>query len=391
MARGVRLLACAALLVVAHAAAASPVSRALDHLAARQQSGTGAVGPAGAGQAADTAWACMAVAAAREAPANWRPGAVTLAGAVEALPASALGDLQRLALARRAAGVADAALGERVAAQQAGDGAFPGGASATAWGVLALRAAGRGADDPAVTSAVAALVAKRGADGGWAATGAGASDVVTTATVIQALSAARVRPRKPVIVAARSRLLALRDPNGGFGGSVPTAWAVLAIRSLGERPQSPPWSTGGGPLRALDRLQGSDGGVRAATGRGTSLFATSLAVLAWSGRTLPVAPGGRSTVDRAPAITRRTPATGDMVRAVLSMGYRDEPGGTGIDPAGVRIWLNGIDATARARITPFTLQVPASRLPAGPLAVTVRVRDLAGNTRTVRWSVIGPG
>lgn len=380
----------AALLAIAHGAAASPLTRGLDHLAARQQAATGAVGPTGAGQAADTAWAAIAVASGREAPAHWRSGSATLADAVEGLPASGLGDLQRLALARRACGVVDVDLADRIAAQQGDDGSFPGGASATAWGVLALRAAGRSAADPAVASAVAALVARRGADGGWAATDALESDVVTTATVLQALAAARMRATEPVIVAARARLLALRDPRGGFGGSVPTAWAVLAIRALGERPQAAPWAAGGGPLAILTDLQGADGGVRVAPGKGESLFATSLAVLAWSGRTLPVAPGARPTMDRVPTITRRTPSSGDTVRGVLSVHYRDELGGTGIDPGGVRLWLNGINWTSRARITPYTLQVRASRLPAGALGVKVRVRDLAGNTRVMEWSVTGP-
>ncbi len=372
-------------------AAASPLEKALDHLSARQDAVTGAIGPAGAGQAADTAWAAMAVAGARENPLRWRGRGLSLGDAVAALPGDAIGDLVRLAVARRAVGSLDPTMADRVAAQRSADGGFPGGAVPTAWGVMAFVATGVSADDARVVGAIAALRALQLPDGGWGAAGAAQSDVVSTATAIQALRAAGVPARDPALFAARSRVLALRDPTGTFArAAVPTAWAVLAIRALGERPGRAPWSTGGSPLVALADLQMPDGGVRISARQPSSVFATALAALAWGGHTLPVAPGGVQTPARGPRIVARTPANGDVVRGTLSVRYLDEPGGTGIDPRGSTISVNGVDMTKRARVTPHTLQIRASRLPGGSLAVHVRVRDLAGHSMTADWLVQGP-
>lgn len=377
---------------LAGGAVASPLERALDYLSARQDPSTGAVGPE-AGRAADTAWTAIAAAGAAEAPVAWTRGTATLASAVGALPMDATGDLLRLAVARRAAGLVDADLAARVGAQQSADGSFPGGPIATAWGILALRAVGRSAGDPALTAAVAALAAQRLPDGGWAATaGAGASDAVATATAIQALRAARMPVGDPVLVGARARLLALRDPDGTFARApVPTAWAIMAIRSLGERPGAGPWGKGGSPVAALQRFQQDDGGVRATPASGASLFSTAVAALAFSRGLLPVAPGTARTPDRAPRVVRRSPASGDVVRGVLSVRYVDERGGTGIDPSRTTVTVNGVDITRRARITPFTLQVRQSALPAGTLAVSVLVRDRAGHATRSEWSVVGSG
>ena len=374
------------------AASGSPLERALDYLSARQDPTTGAVGPE-AGRAADTAWTAMAVAGAAESPAGWTRGTATLASAVGALPMDATGDLLRLAVARRAAGLVDADLAARVAAQQSADGGFPGGPIATSWGILALRAVGRAPGDPALTAAVGALAAQRALDGGWAtAAGAPASDAVATATAIQALRAARMPVADPVLVGARARLPALRDADGAFARApVPTAWAILAIRALGERPGRGPWARGGSPVAALQRFQQDDGGVRATPSSGASVFATAVAALAWSRGLLPVAPGTARTPDRAPRVVRRTPATGDVVRGVLSVRYVDERGGTGIDPARTTVSVNGADITRSARITPFTLQLRQAVLPAGTLAVSVVVRDRAGHATRSEWTVVGSG
>lgn len=388
----VSAVACCSI-VLAAPAAASPLERALDYLSARQDPSTGAIGPE-PGQAADTAWSAMAVAGAGEAPGAWaRSGTVTLASAVTSLPTDAVGDLLRVAVARRAAGTVDDALAQRVAAQQSADGSFGGAAGTTAWGLLALRAVGRAPDDPAVGAAVRALVALRAPDGGWTSSpGVAHSDAVATASGIQALRAARVPVTDPVLVGARARLLALRDPTGGFARSaVPTAWAVMAIRSLGERPGRGAWARGGSPLAALEGMQDADGGVRPTPGRRPSVFATAVTALALSRGLLPVAPGASPTPDRAPRVVRRTPATGDAVRGVLSVRYVDERGGTGVDPSRTRITVNGTDITGRARVTPFTLQVRDSALPIGNLAVSVTVRDRAGHATTSGWSVTRTG
>lgn len=382
-------LAIAGVAMCSPPAPAAPLGKALDYLSARQDPATGAVGPE-VGRAADTAWAAIAVAGARENPAAWGMGAATLAAAVTALPLDATGDLLRLAVARRAAGSVDESLAARVAAQQSSDGAFTGGATATAWGLLALRAVGRAPDDPSVGAAVRALAAQRLPDGGWSAVpGATVSDAVGTATAIQGLRAARVAVFDPLVIGARARLLALRDPDGGFArAAIPTAWAVIAIRSLGERPGRGVWASGGSPFAALAALQDPDGGVRPTPGTRPSVFATAMAALAWSPAVLPAGPGSLAAPSRAPRVVRRTPASGDSVRGVLSLRYLDERGGTGVDPRRTTISVNGADITRRARITPFTLQVRQSALPKGILDVSVRVRDRAGHVTVAQWNVV---
>ena len=97
------------------------------------------------------------------------------------------------------------------------------------------------------------------------------------------------------------------------------------------------------------------------------------------------------TPARAPRVVRRTPATGDAVTGILSVRYADERGGTGIDPRRTTVTVNGRDLSRRARITPFTLQLRPSALPAGVLDVVVRIRDRAGHATASRWSVVNSG
>jgi hypothetical protein len=144
-------------------------------------------------------------------------------------------------------------------------------------------------------------------------------------------------------------------------------------------------------MAALQRFQQDDGGVRATPASGASVFATAVAALAFSRGLLPVSPGTARTPDRAPRVVRRSPASGDVVRGVLSVRYVDERGGTGIDPSRTTITVNGADITRMARITPFTLQVRQSALPAGTLSVSVLVRDRAGHATRSEWSVVGSG
>lgn len=373
-------------------ASASPMEKALDYLNARQDPLTGMMGPLGDGQAADTAWVALAVAAANEQAIDWHGAGLTLNDAVGSLSGSTIGDLLRLSLARKAAGSRDPDMADSVTAQRSADGTFPGGAPITAWGVLAYVAAAAPVGDARVVSAVANLRALQLPDGGWGIAGAAQSDAATTSTAIQALRATGVPRTDPALAAARARLLSLRDRNGTFGrAAVPTAWAVMGIRALGERPDRGAWAAGGNPVSALVDLQQPDGGVRASARQAPSLFSTATAVLAWAGRPLPVGPGRLIAAGRGPRIVARTPADGDTVRGVLSIRYVDEPGGTGIDPAATSITVNGVDLTRRARITPYTLQIRSSLLPRGTLSVRARVRDRAGHSTTADWSVIGGG
>ncbi len=162
---------------------------------------------------------------------------------------------------------------------------------ATGWdqalSMLGLVAAGRAV--PA--AAVRATLAARGA-GGWGLTLArtgGHDSVDATALVIEALVAAGVRRDDPGLRAGAAWMLAQRNRAGGYasaGGGAPTeanstAAAIRALRALGR---TPPAST----RAALRALQERDGGLRfTAAAAGSRLIATTDAVIAFAGRTLP--------------------------------------------------------------------------------------------------------
>jgi hypothetical protein len=114
--------------------------------------------------------------------------------------------------------------------------------------------------------------------------------VDTTALTIEALRAAGVPAGDAGLRSAAAWMLAQRDRAGGlaaFGGgrateANPTAEAIRALRALGR---TPPASM----RAALRGLQDRDGGVRfTGATAGSRMIATTDAVIAFAGRTLPV-------------------------------------------------------------------------------------------------------
>lgn len=93
--------------------------------------------------------------------------------------------------------------------------------------------------------------------------------------------------------------------------------------------------------------------------------------------------------DRAPQVTELTPGNGDRIsdrgerRMRISARLSDE--GTGVDPASVRMRLNGRDVTGDARVTSEEVIYRADLDP-GRYTAEVTVRDQAGNTTTKAWS-----
>ena len=82
-----------------------------------------------------------------------------------------------------------------------------------------------------------------------------------------------------------------------------------------------------------------------------------------------------------PAVAITAPADGSLLatgRPAIAAAYSD--GGTGIDPASVRLTLDGADRTAEALVTPSASSwTPAAALGEGFHTVAVDVRDRAGN------------
>jgi hypothetical protein len=59
----------------------------------------------------------------------------------------------------------------------------------------------------------------------------------------------------------------------------------------------------------------------------------------------------------------------------------------GVNPSSVVLWINGRDVTSECVRTPqFVQYLPSYAYPDGPIRVTVRVADQAGNTATKSWS-----
>ena len=195
---------------------------------------------------------------------------------------------------------------------------------------------------------------------------------------------------------ARLFVLSVQNADGGFppvaGGTsaaLTTAWVAIAIRALGERPSQVPWDRSGGPLAFLRSLQLLDGGVRNSAGSTEpSVWATSQAALAFSGKYLPHRRRvGRPVPLRTPWVVARPPLEGGR----LVVRYRDDAGGTGVDPHSVRLRVGGRDVTRKAVVTPHQLLLPRGLVPPGRPLIRLALSDRAGNERAVRWRVDRPG
>jgi len=397
-------VALAVALGAAPAAHAGSVA-AVDHLSGVRNPATGA--PSVPGDRPDrvraiAAWAALAVAAAGEDPASWRSGGRSLAGAIGRRPARGVIPMARWALAanvaRRLTARDAAALLNAFTAARSASGGIGAGDLDTAWALLGLRAVGAPATAPAVADALAALRVRQRPDGGWVSADGAISDTAATGAAVQALAAWGEPVAGPQLAAARAWLLSARRPDGGFpavpGGaatSIDTAWGALAVWALGESPRRRPWArAGAGPLTLLGARQRADGGIADTPGAPSGTFATALTVLALRGRPLPVAAARSGVVaGRAPVVVRRRPAPGDPPGRLVLIAYRDEPGGTGVDPAAVRLFVGGVDLTRAARITRLSLQIDAAVLPRLPAAVELRLADRAGNRRVERWVLGG--
>jgi hypothetical protein len=91
--------------------------------------------------------------------------------------------------------------------------------------------------------------------------------------------------------------------------------------------------------------------------------------------------------ERAPQVTDLFPGNGDRItdRGRTRIGARLSDEGTGIDPANVRMRVNGRDVTTEARVTPEEITYRGDLGP-GHYTVEVSARDQAGNTTTKAWS-----
>jgi energy-coupling factor transport system substrate-specific component len=192
--------------LVAGALAAPPAARAavpqrsVDYLRGAQNADGGFGGAPGQGSnQLHTGWAALGLAAAGRNPLDVRRGDHDVLDYVAAGEVDDVGELERTILVYAAAGQDAGALAKGLAAKQRRDGSFAGRVNHTAFGILALRAAGRPARGRAIRRAGRWLARQANRDGGFNFAGRGGpSGVDDTGAALQGLAAAGRRRSKTV-------------------------------------------------------------------------------------------------------------------------------------------------------------------------------------------------
>ncbi len=232
-------------------------------------------------------------------------------------------------------------------------GAFGSSTIDQAWALLALAAARRDVPE----DALATLRGYQLADGGWEAGSGWGSDSNTTGLAVQALVAVGEAPASPAIVSALLYLASLQNPDGGFPYTKPSQWgtdsdanstatviqALLAARS---NPLTGRWSQAeGDPLSALLSLQTTNGAFAFQSDQADDLLATVQAIPALLGKTLIIR-GRLTSQEQATSWLRRQvqpdgsfPATsanalGSTAQAVAALAAAGEFPSTWVQPGG---------------------------------------------------------
>ena len=277
------------------------IERAAAYLASAQapDGGLGSAPGATESNAMHSAWAAMGLAAAGRHPADVRRGGPSLAdyAARSATAARETADLQRAILALRAAQRPSDAVERTLVARQRRDGSFNGLVNQTAFGILALRAAGRSQRDARIRRAARWIERRQNRDGGFGFAGRGSpTSVDDTAAALEALVAAG-RRRSATVRRATQHLLRRQGADGGFGltrnqgsNAQSTAWAVQALVAAGRDPERVRRDGSRSPLAYLRSLQAEDGSIRySRTSRQTPVWVTGQALAALARKPLPVA------------------------------------------------------------------------------------------------------
>jgi len=270
-----------------------------------------------------TGWAALGLAAAgRHPPDVGRPSALDYVRA-HARELRDLGELERTILVLGAAGAdprrfAGRDLVAEMLRRRRPDGSFAGYVSYTAFGILALRAAGLPASDARVRAAARWLARQANPDGGFDVAGrSGASSADDTGYALQALVAAG-RRGSPVVERAVRFLVRRQNPDGGFalqrGGASnaqSTAYAAQGLLAAGRDPERVRRGGGRSALGYLRSLVSPAGFVRySRTSTQTPVWVTAQALAALARRPFPLARVARRRAPRAAAtpVATATPA-----------------------------------------------------------------------------------
>jgi energy-coupling factor transport system substrate-specific component len=336
-------LAIAVVLTTPAAVAATSSSRAVDYLERAQNRDGGFGGSVGQSSSQlVTGWSALGLAAAGLNPKNVerRNGKDVIAYLRRnSRQLADIGELQRTILVLRAAGIsprkfAGSNLLAKLRRSQGADGSWKSNVAFTAFGLLALRAAGEPAGAPSVRKAADYLVAAQAGEGGWGFVAKAPSDVDDTGAVLQALAAAG---RRGSVTSAGARYL--HDVQSGDGG-----WGQLAGRT--SNAQSTSWAVQGlvaariglgtlkaDPLAYLRRLQRRDGHFSySATSDQTPVWVTAQALAAIRRKPFPLARvrSGKGNAKR--AATETPPA---------EMSAEGGGGGTSDGDSGTALLLGG--------------------------------------------------
>jgi energy-coupling factor transport system substrate-specific component len=239
-------------------------------------------------------WVALGLASARHNPAQVRRRGGRsvidyMRGQARAL--NDVGELERTILVLKAAGASPRRFAGRdlvseLMARRRGDGSWEGLVNRTAFGVLALRAAGGGG----VGESAGYLERAQNGDGGFGYTARAGSDLDDTGAVLQALAAAG-RGGAPVRRAV-AYVRKAQNGDGGFGqmagrpsNAQSTAWAVQGLVAVGARGRAVPRA-----LAYLGSLQNRDGSVRySRASRQTPVWVTAQALTALRKAPFPLA------------------------------------------------------------------------------------------------------
>ena len=299
------------------AAAAAPAERAVRYLV-RAQNRDGGFGAA-PGQRSSTlftGWAGLGLAAAGHNPRDVaRRGGRSIASYIENGGRSLreIGEIERTILVLKGAGLSPRSFGGRnlvaqVERRRRADGSIAGYVSYTAFGILALRAAG----ERAGASTVSWVVQSQNDDGGFGVAPSSASDTDMTGAVLQAL-AVTGRARSATARRAVAYLRGNQGADGGFAqmrgrgeNAQSTSYAIQGLEAVG--------AAGGAVRRAISYLAGlqrRDGSISySTTSRQTPVWVTAQALAAMRRKPLPLAtvprdrPRSRPAREAAPAEAR---------------------------------------------------------------------------------------
>ena len=254
-----------------------------------------------------TGWAVLGLESAGVNPLDLDHGDATpisyLAGNVGEITTT--GDIERTILVLHGAGLDPTDfqgrdLVSRLLARRGKDGSWGGQVNQTAFGILALRAAGA---TSGIGRSAAWLRDHQNSDGGWGFAAAAASDADTTGAVLQGLAASG---SSTGIRRGASYLRSVQRPGGGFplsGGVInaqSTAYAVQGLVAAGVSPSSVRQG-GRSPLDYLASVQARDGHYRySASSDQTPVWVTGQALLAADGAAFPLGAVPRQAGSKAP-------------------------------------------------------------------------------------------